>query len=94
MHGNALELLAPPPPSSWTGAASWDGLTSLKLMGNELRALPAELGRMRSLRMLGVAGNRLEALPDAVRQLGRLETVLAGGAKKRTPCPRQLFVAS
>ena len=40
--------------------------------GNELPALPPEIGSLRELKFLNVMGNRLRSLPDEIGQLNKL----------------------
>jgi Leucine-rich repeat (LRR) protein len=40
--------------------------------GNELTALPLEIGSLRELKYLNVMGNRLRSLPDEIGQLNKL----------------------
>ena len=42
----------------------------------ELTTLPAEIGRLFNLAVLSVRGNRLTDLPDSLRELGQLRTLL------------------
>ena len=51
-------------------------LEALYLTDNELRQLPRSVGRLRRLRKLQAASNRLEALPDELALLPELVRAL------------------
>lgn len=76
LHGNRLtklDFFSNP----WSGWQSpWKDVISLKLMGNQLLELPAEIGSsMPLLRLLLVANNRLTALPTGLANCPRLEWI-------------------
>lgn len=56
-----------------------DGLIFLILNNNSLKSLPEEIGQLRELRVLEVAGNELTELPASMNQLEKLETLNAMG---------------
>lgn len=50
---------------------------TLKLMGNQLRELPTEVGQMHALKTLLVANNNLRALPEGIVDLQELQWLYA-----------------
>ena len=50
-------------------------ITWLILTGNELEALPSDLGKLTGLRKLMLTGNKLAALPETIGQCRALELV-------------------
>ncbi|KAG0295816.1 DTW domain-containing protein 1 [Linnemannia gamsii] len=52
---------------------SWINLLNLDLHTNDLKALPAQLGGLKTLRRLNVAINKIEEIPPSIGQLQLLE---------------------
>ncbi|KAF9912740.1 hypothetical protein EC991_009476 [Linnemannia zychae] len=52
---------------------SWTSLLNLDLHTNDLKALPAQLGSLKTLRRLNVAINKIEEIPPSIGQLQLLE---------------------
>mmetsp|Transcript_149212 Transcript_149212/g.387987 ORF Transcript_149212/g.387987 Transcript_149212/m.387987 type:complete len:923 (+) Transcript_149212:48-2816(+) len=75
-HGNALSS-AVLPAALPCHPPQWDKIVSLKLMGNQIRELPAELANMSRLRIAMFSSNRLRELPACVASLGWLEWLFA-----------------
>jgi Leucine-rich repeat (LRR) protein len=67
------------PPVFHLGREFSTRLRRLELGGNQLTALPPEIGVLRDLRTLVVRGNRLTALPPEIGELRQLQSLMIGG---------------
>eukprot|EP00928_Gymnodinium_smaydae_P030995 TRINITY_DN22898_c0_g2_i1.p1 TRINITY_DN22898_c0_g2~~TRINITY_DN22898_c0_g2_i1.p1 ORF type:complete len:815 (+),score=68.62 TRINITY_DN22898_c0_g2_i1:342-2786(+) len=74
LHGNNLSRIRVQYPDA---AGRWYGLSSLKIMGNQLTELPSEICNMYDLRILSVSCNRLRCLPQGLSGLRQLEWLMA-----------------
>lgn len=54
-------------------------LTSLNLRGNNLTALPSDIGQLTKLKMLDLSWNKLTELPDQVSALSDLQSLIVSG---------------
>ena len=75
------------------GVKGLRGLLTLILTGNELAALPEEIGELKLLKNLEVDDNYLKALPAAVGELPALESLSVNGNQLTSLAPLQAGTA-
>jgi hypothetical protein len=80
LSGNRLKRVG-------AGVRSLVALEELLLNGNQLNALPDEIGALQQLVKLDLANNRLQALPRGIGRLTRLEELNATGNPLKTVPP-------
>lgn len=78
-------LTLPEPAEALKKLAKLPRLKTLSLARCKLGTLPPEIGQLAALTMIYLDGNELTALPDAFRQLTKIEFVFASSDNKFTP---------
>eukprot|EP00929_Paragymnodinium_shiwhaense_P001684 TRINITY_DN10191_c0_g1_i2.p1 TRINITY_DN10191_c0_g1~~TRINITY_DN10191_c0_g1_i2.p1 ORF type:complete len:660 (-),score=121.17 TRINITY_DN10191_c0_g1_i2:247-2226(-) len=89
IYGNQLTCCKPRVPHQ----IEWTKMLVLKVMGNKLRDLPAELGLMTSMRNMVISCNELTELPDVFGSLLKLEWFVAYGNRLEV-LPENMLTAS